>query len=114
LSFFLLSLGCRTAEKSPFTIQCSIFPNPPHVGVATVRVQVVDSTRHSVPGQISLEADMSHPGMRPVFGSTVKVTSGEYEAKLDFNMPGDWTLLVHANLANGRAVEKQVRLTVME
>jgi hypothetical protein len=57
---------------------------------------------------------MSHPGMSPVFATVSDAGSGEYQAKLNFNMAGDWTLLIHANLADGTAVDKQVRLTVTE
>lgn len=57
---------------------------------------------------------MSHPGMKPVFQKAAATEDGTYHSKVNFDMPGDWTLLLHAKLANGTTVENQVRLTVLE
>jgi hypothetical protein len=114
LGLLLLGAACRTQDKSGFTIRCTVSPKHPHVGVATVRVDLFDSKARSVPGRVSLEADMSHPGMSPVFATVSDEGNGVYEAKLDFNMAGDWTLLVHASLADGATIDKQMRLTVTE
>jgi hypothetical protein len=39
---------------------------------------------------------------------------GKYRSSLNFDMPGDWILLLHAKLASGATVDNQVRLTVLE
>jgi hypothetical protein len=57
---------------------------------------------------------MSHPGMAPVFQHASATDDGKYHSRLTFTMPGDWTLLLHAKLANGEAVDNQVKLTVLE
>ncbi len=55
-----------------------------------------------------LEADMSHPGMAPVFDDTREVATGQYAGRLDFAMPGDWVVLIHVTLPDGRELEREV------
>lgn len=89
-------------------IEREIAPWPARVGVTTVTLKVADSGGHAVSGaRIALEADMSHPGMRPEFGETREVAAGRYQGQLNFTMPGDWVLLMHVTLADGRKVERQ-------
>ena len=114
---FLLALlaGCQRRAASEFRIACKIQPQPPRVGVANIEIALTDSHHAPVEGaQISLEADMSHPGMKPQFQNASAAPDGLYRAKLNFDMPGDWTLLLHAKLANGETADDQVRLTVLE
>jgi hypothetical protein len=69
----------------------------------------MDPNSHLVGGsRISLEADMSHPGMSPVFGETKELTPGIYQAQLDLGMPGDWLILVHIRLPGGQTIERQI------
>jgi hypothetical protein len=57
-----------------------------------------------------LEGNMSHPGMRPVFGTAREVAPGTYEAPLELPMGGDWFLLVDATLPDGGTLHRQVDL----
>jgi hypothetical protein len=110
-----LLAGCQPRVASEFRIECKIEPQPPRVGAASVQIALTNSHHAPVRGaQISLEADMSHPGMKPRFEKVSAGQDGSYYAKLNFDMPGDWTLLLHAKLANGESVDNQVHLTVLE
>ena len=114
---FVLALlaGCQRRAAGEFRIECKVEPQPPRVGAVNVQIALTDSHHAPVSGaQITLEADMSHPGMRPQFQKVSAGQDGSYYAKLNFDMPGDWTLLLHAKLANGESVDNQVRLTVLE
>lgn len=55
---------------------------------------------------------MSHPGMTPVFAEARETEAGRYRATLELSMAGDWIVLVHASLADGRKVEQQFELKV--
>jgi hypothetical protein len=55
-----------------------------------------------------VEADMSHPGMSPVFAEAKETAPGSYRTTVDFNMGGDWVVLLHIKLADGRKIERQV------
>jgi len=51
---------------------------------------------------------MSHPGTAPVFGETREVAPGQYRGSLEFAMAGDWVLLIHVTLPDGRKLERAV------
>ncbi len=60
--------------------------------------------------QIELEADMSHPGMRPEFGTAKEIRPGSYQGPLTFSMPGDWVILLHVTLGSGSRIERQIEV----
>lgn len=51
---------------------------------------------------------MSHPGMAPVFGNAKETEPGRYEGHLQLTMPGDWVILEHITLPDGRKLERQL------
>lgn len=57
--------------------------------------------------RVRLEGNMTHAGMSPVFAEAIEVEPGRYRATLEFTMGGDWVVLVHAVLPDGRKVERQ-------
>jgi hypothetical protein len=59
---------------------------------------------------IQVEGDMAHPGMAPVFSDAQETAPGTYTARLNFNMPGDWVVLLHIRLADGTKVERQIEV----
>lgn len=72
-------------------------------------VELADAQQKPVTGaQIQVEGDMAHPGMAPVFSDAQETAPGIYTARLNFNMPGDWVVLLHLRLADGRKVERQI------
>jgi len=51
---------------------------------------------------------MSHPGMSPVFGQAEELEVGRYQGQIGFAMAGDWILLFHITLSDGRTLDRQV------
>ena len=105
-----LGNGCsRPVAFSPaVTVEHAISPEPPQVGPATVILKLADATAQPISGaRITLEADMSHAGMAPVFAETQETGPGQYEAHLKFGMAGDWVILLHVRLAGGQTLERQ-------
>jgi hypothetical protein len=103
--------GCHAAvDVAPdISVQQQISPQPVRVGPATVVVQIGDAAAKPVTrASVVVEADMSHPGMSPVFGTASETAPGSYLAHIDFNMGGDWVVLLHIKLADGRKIERQV------
>jgi hypothetical protein len=106
----LLAAGCRRpSEARPdILVRTTIAPQPVRVGEATVTVQVADAQQKPVAGaQIQVEGDMAHPGMAPNFNEARETAPGTYSARVDFNMGGDWVVLLHIRLADGSKLERQ-------
>lgn len=92
-------------------MEYEITPQPARVGLANVTLRLTDAAAKPVIGaQISIEGDMSHPGMSPVFGVATELGEGRYLGYLDFAMAGDWIVLFHIELLDGRKLERQVKL----
>jgi hypothetical protein len=105
--------GCRKpAETSPaIVIGHEIAPWPARVGAATVTLKMSDAGGQAVSGaRIALEADMSHPGMRPEFGEAREIAAGRYQGRLFFSMAGDWVILMRITLPGGRKLERQLEV----
>ena len=104
--------GCRSTTADPaVNIAVNIAPRPPRVGAATVTVRIADPAAKPLTGaRISIEGDMSHPGMEPVFAKASEAEPGSYVAHLQLTMPGDWVILVQGTLADGRKIDRQVDL----
>jgi len=110
----LLFAGCTkpVSSTSPIVINSEIEPQPARVGPVTVTLKLSDATAKPVTGaHIQLEGDMSHPGMAPVFGEATEIEAGRYQGALQFNMPGDWVVLAHVILADGRKFEPQINVS---
>jgi Flp pilus assembly protein CpaB len=107
----LLASGCRkpaVETQSAVAIEYGISPQPVRVGSAILTVKLRDAAGKPVAGAlVSLEANMSHPGMAPVFGEAREGAPGQYQGALDFAMPGDWVVLIHVTLRDGRKLERQ-------
>jgi hypothetical protein len=107
----LLVTGCsRPTESLPVVeIEHAISPQPVRVGPATVTLKLADSAGKNITGaHIAIEADMSHPGMSPLFAETQETEPGRYEAHLEFQMAGDWVILLHVTLPGGKKLERQI------
>lgn len=111
----VLLSSCRPQSSGSLRIESHVDPNPARVGPAGIRVELFDHRNNSVSdARVTVEADMAHPGMKPVFAEARPVSGNTFEAKLDFAMPGDWTILITASEPNGIRVEQQQNLTVRE
>jgi hypothetical protein len=106
----ILAAGCRKAGESPkVKMTYTIAPQLPRVGPAAITVNLSDEAGNPVKGtRVSLEGDMSHAGMAPVFAETTEVEPGRYQGRLEFTMAGDWVVLMHMTLAGGQTLERQV------
>jgi hypothetical protein len=109
----LLAAGCRkpTETQTAVSIEYSICPQPGRVGAAVVNVKLRASAGEPMTGaHVNLEAEMSHPGMAPVFSVAREGTPGQYQGPLELAMPGDWVVLIHVTLPDGRKLERQLNV----
>jgi YtkA-like len=113
----LAAIGCRRVSDTvkDISVREKIDPQPVRVGNATIAIQLADASARPVThARISVEGDMSHPGMSPVFGTATETSPGVYTAHLDFNMGGDWVVLSHIVLPDGRKMERQIDVSGVE
>lgn len=106
--------GChKPSDKSSdgaldISIEESIAPQPVRSGDETVSIRLADASGHPLShARIQVEGDMDHPGMAPVFSDAEESAPGSYHAPLTFTMGGDWVVLLHITLADGRRIERQ-------
>ncbi len=86
-------------------------PQPPRVGPMTVTFAIASANgKLAVGAHVTAEADMSHPGMSPVFADAKEVEPGRYQSTLELGMAGDWVILLHCSLADGENLERQFDL----
>jgi YtkA-like len=112
LAQFPLS-GCSkpNRESSDIHFQYENQPNPPHVGSNVFIVKLNGKDGSAVSGaHVSMEGDMSHPGMSPAFAEMKEVNAGTYRGDLNLAMRGDWIVEFHIALADGRKIEQQAEL----
>jgi hypothetical protein len=106
------SAGCfkKPAPPSPsITIEHELSPDPPRTGPVVLILRLADSAAKAVTqAHIVVEADMSHPGMAPVFTDAKEIEPGRYRAQLTFEMAGDWVILLHITLPGGKNLERQI------
>lgn len=81
-------------------------PAPARVGDNTLDVELFGAKAKS----LTVEANMSHPGMTPVSASLTSQDGTRWQAPLKLTMAGDWFVIVRAELEDGRKLERQLPL----
>ena len=60
--------------------------------------------------RIKLEGNMSHPGMVPVFSDARETGPGRYLSAMELSMAGDWYVIAHVTLPDGRKLDRQFEI----
>ena len=104
--------ACRPNPSDQINASWTIDPSPPASGAPLVaRVTLRDRSQKPVVGAtLRLEGQMSHPGMTPVVAELTERSDGEYEARMQLTMAGDWILVVSGQLRDGTRIVKQIDL----
>jgi YtkA-like len=109
--------GCRkpASDESGISITESITPQPVRARAETISFRLTDESHQPIGGaRVSVEGDMNHPGMAPVFADAMETAPGDYRANLNFTMGGDWVVLFHITLSDNRKVERQMDVKGVE
>jgi hypothetical protein len=107
----LFLAGCSKPVEPPHFVAIAheISPQPARVGPVTVALKLTGATGKPLTGaHIAVEADMSHAGMSPVFAEAKETEPGRYQTLLEFQMAGDWVILLHITLPDGKKLERQI------
>jgi hypothetical protein len=96
-------------------VAMSVTPQPPAVGRASVTIRILDADGRPLPASgVELEANMSHPGMKPTFATARLEPPDRWLAELELTMGGDWVVAVDARLEDGRTVRRVLPLPGVE
>lgn len=110
---FVLVQACRhqTESLSDLTLTHEISPQPPRVGPSTITLKVADASGKPATGiRMKVEGNMSHAGMTPVFADAKETAAGQYSSTMELSMAGDWHVVVHMTLPDGRKLERQFEI----
>jgi hypothetical protein len=113
----LSSGGCGKTSRVPDDIifSCASEPAAPRLGSNIFTVTLTERSGAQLTGaHVALEGDMTHPGMSPVFGEAKEIAAGRYQGTVDLTMRGDWTILFHVTLADGRSFERQLQIRSLQ
>jgi hypothetical protein len=108
-----LAHGCmqRNEPSSNLTLAYEVSPLPARVGPTTITLKLTDASGKVVTGaRVALEGNMTHPGMAPVFADARETEPGRYESVIELSMAGDWYVLAHVSLADGRKLDQQFEI----
>ncbi len=101
----------RSVSYRPLTVtDKEISPQPARVGSVAVSFRLNDAGKPVSGAHVTLEGDMTHAGMAPVFGDAQEGSPGRYQGQLVLNMGGDWVVLIHITLPDGHNMEEQMDL----
>jgi hypothetical protein len=112
-----IAAGCRrpSNDQGGISIIESIAPQPVRAQTETISFRLTNESHQPAAGaRVQVEGDMSHPGMAPVFADALETAPGDYRAKLNFTMGGDWVVLFHITLIDGRKFERQMDVKGVE
>jgi YtkA-like len=88
-----------------------VSPLPARVGDVTITISMMHGPGEPAAGaRVELEGTMSHAGMTPVFAEAKEIAPGRYRTNMNLPMAGDWIVMVHLTLADGRELERQFEI----
>lgn len=111
LATVLFVAGCSRTAPPPSSVTVTdkqVTPLPARVGSVTISFSLNDAGKPVSGAQVSLEGDMTHAGMAPVFGDAHEASPGHYRGRLTLNMSGDWVVLMHLTLPDGHNMDEQM------
>jgi hypothetical protein len=106
----LFTTACSRQVEPPAAIVIAhdVSPQPVRIGPAIVSLTLADNDAKPVTGaHITLEADMTHAGMAPVFAEAKEIEPGRYQSQVSFQMAGDWVILLHVTMSSGQKLERR-------
>lgn len=111
----VLLCGCRhqsAPTTSNLTVAYEVSPLPARVGDVTITIRMKDggSNEPIAGARIKLEGTMSHAGMASVFADAKEISPGQYRTNMKLSMAGDWRVLVHLILPDGRELDQEFEI----
>lgn len=120
-TFFIVLLfsSCLGSQIEPeksqvITVDWQISPSPVVKGPVELQLQLANSEGKALSAhtKVSVEANMTHPGMVPVLAEALPKNQeeGTFVANFNLTMGGDWILFLTIELPDGTIVNKELSL----
>lgn len=108
----MLVQSCRNQSEPvlDLTLTHEVSPQPPRVGPVTITLKVTKASGPVTGARITLEGNMSHAGMAPVFAEATEIGPGQYRAIMELSMAGDWVVQVHLSLPDNIKLDRQFEI----
>jgi hypothetical protein len=114
--FTLALAGCRgdgAGELAGVRLDVATAPTPPVTGPSRIVLTLSEGGERVEGATVRLEGTMTHAGMVPVVRDASPEGGGRYRVDdFEFTMGGDWILLAHVTLPDGRTgtLERDLRV----
>jgi len=90
-------------------VTCAFSPSPPRMGPAVAEIELHDAAGAPLAAKsVHFEGNMNHAGMVPEIADASEIAPGRYKAEFEFTMGGDWFVVIDAQLADGRSVQRTI------
>lgn len=116
-SGFLAACGRIRQEKSAAEVdavlELALDPSQVTPGAGRLIFTLTDGQgRPITAATLSVEGNMTHAGMVPVFAQAKADQAGRYVVPFEWTMSGDWLLTVQVSLTDGQQFSQQFPVTV--
>jgi hypothetical protein len=103
--------GCRVDPAPELAVAWEITVSRTRPADSSISLLLRDGSGQPVRGaRITVEGNMSHPGMAPIVTSAEEQDAGRYATRMAMTMAGDWVLFATITLPDGRVVQRQRQL----
>ena len=99
--------GSATDPDLPLTLEWSASPSPARKGPVELTLRPFDSAgRPVLNAAITVQGNMTHPGMVPVLAKAESAGKGVYLTRIELSMAGDWIFSVEIAVP-GKGISKK-------
>jgi hypothetical protein len=107
------SQSAQIETKDDYQVSLATEPAAPEQGAGMVIVTLKDKQGNPVDGvRISVEANMSHAGMKPEYADATTGANGVYRLPLKWTMGGAWYVDVKITLRSGDVLRRRFPVDV--
>ena len=114
---FVFATACtkRHARWAELKFSHEVSPQPPHVGPVTLTVRINDLSGAAITGaQVTMQGNMTHAGMVPVFADATETQPGRYQSTMKLSMAGDWKVTVHVTWSTNHKADYEFDVNGVE
>lgn len=91
------------------------YPSTPVTGASSITVLLRDTSGQAIHGAyVVVEGTATFPRTAPVLATAIESAPGIYATNLVWPQPGNWNVIVHAALASGDTLQRQIDMPYVQ